>query len=135
MSSKYKTKNYDLLGVSAALLCLVHCLVFPLLLFIPIGISHNPYIDLLFLLPGIWSVYKTSKGSKSGIVKYLLWTGVLLISISVGMDLFLHRHSPLIYIGAGALIAGHVMNRIAHHKPDRKVTKQIREEASYEQKY
>lgn len=117
MPLKYKTKNYDLLGVSAALLCLVHCLVFPLLIFIPLGISHNPYIDLLFLTLGIWSVYKTARGSKSNSVKYLLAIGILLISISVGMDIFLHWHSPLMYIGAFALIAGHLINLKAHYKP------------------
>lgn len=117
MSIKYKTKNYDLVGVSAALLCLVHCLVFPLLIFIPLGISHNPYIDLLFLGLGIWSVYKTIKGSKSTGIKYLLGAGIILISIAVGMDILWHWHSPLMYIGAFALIAGHLVNLKAHYRP------------------
>ncbi|RYD99974.1 MAG: MerC domain-containing protein [Sphingobacteriales bacterium] len=136
MPIKYKTKNYDLLGVSAALLCLVHCLLFPLLFFIPLGISHNPYIDLLFLTLGVWSVYKTSKGSKYASVKYLLGTGILLITISVGMDMLWHWHSPLMYIGAIALIAGHLINLKAHHKPESNAAGQpIQEEAPYEQKY
>lgn len=117
MPLKYKTKNYDMLGVAAALLCLLHCLVFPLLIFIPIGISHNPYVDLLFLLVGVWSVYKTAKNSKSRLLKFLLFAGILLISISVGMDIFLHLHSPLMYIGAAALIAGHLLRMKAHYKP------------------
>lgn len=111
-----KTKNYDLVGVSAALLCLVHCLVFPLLIFIPLGISHNPYIDLLFLALGIWSVYKTIKCCRSAGIKYLLGAGILMVSISVGMDILLHFHSPLMYIGAIALIAGHLVNLKAHVK-------------------
>lgn len=136
MPIKYKTKYFDFLGLSAALLCLVHCLVFPLLIFIPLGISHNPYIDLLFLSLGIWSVYKTGKSSKSIGVKFLLWTGILLISISVGMDIFLHKHSPLMYAGAMALIAGHLINLKKHHKPKPNATaEQIQEEAVYEQKY
>lgn len=136
MPLKYKTKNYDLLGVSAALLCLVHCLVLPLLFFIPIGISHNPYIDLLFLLLGAWSVYKTAKNGKSLFLKSLLFTGILLISISVGMDIFLHWHSPLMYIGAGALIAGHVVHMKAHYKPKSLAAAQeLQEETAYEQKY
>lgn len=136
MSLKYKTKNYDLLGVSAALLCLLHCLVLPLLLFIPIGISHNPYIDLLFLLLGVWSVYKTAKNSKSRLFKYLLFTGILLISISVAMDIFLHWHSPLMYIGATALITGHLIHMKAHYKPKANAAVQeLQGEASYEQKH
>lgn len=115
MPLNYKTKNYDLLGMSAALLCLVHCVVLPLLVFIPIGISHNPYIDLLFLLIGAWSVYKTSKRSKRIIVKYMLWSGLLLITISIAMDIFLHLHSLLMYIGVSALVTGHVINMRNHH--------------------
>lgn len=134
MSLKYKTKYFDFLGVSAALLCLVHCLVFPLLIFIPLGISHNPYIDLLFLSLGIWSVYKTGKASRSASVKYLLWTGILLISISIGMDIFLHQHSPLMYAGAMALVAGHLINLKTHHKPNA-AAEQTEEKVPYEQKY
>lgn len=136
MPIKYKTKYFDFLGLSAALLCLVHCLVFPLLIFIPLGINHNPYIDLLFLSLGIWSVYKTGKSSKSIGVKFLLGTGILLISISVGMDIFLHKHSSLMYAGAMALIAGHLINLKKHHKPKPNATaEQIQEEAVCEQKY
>ncbi|OJV54007.1 MAG: hypothetical protein BGO31_11595 [Bacteroidetes bacterium 43-16] len=116
MPLNYKTKNYDLLGMSAALLCLVHCVVLPLLVFIPIGISHNPYIDLLFLLIGAWSVYKTSKRSKRTSVKYMLWAGLLLITISIAMDIFLHLHSPLMYVGVAVLVAGHVLNMRTHHQ-------------------
>lgn len=120
MSLKYKTKNYDLLGAISAFLCLVHCVAFPLLIFIPIGISHNPYIDLVFLLLGIWSVYKTTKQNGSVAVKYTLWISVVLISISVLLHILLHAHTPLIYIGAVGLIAGHLINfknhKISHIK-------------------
>ncbi len=120
MSLNYKTKNYDFLGISAALICLVHCIVFPLLIFIPIGISHNPYIDLTFLLLGIWSVYKTTRQSNSAVVKNLLWIAVTLIAISVVLHIVFHWHSPLMYIGAAGLITGHFINlkkhKIAHPK-------------------
>lgn len=110
MSLKYNSKTYDILGVSAALLCLIHCIIFPLLIFIPIGISHNPYIDLTFLLPGIWSVYKTTRRNDSILVKYLLWISVAVIAGSVLAHLFFHWHSPLMYAGAAGLISGHLIN-------------------------
>lgn len=114
MPVKYKTKNYDLLGVTAAFLCLVHCMVLPLLIFIPLGIAHNSYIDILFLLPGIWSVYKTTKHSDSAIVAGLLWVSVALIALSILLHMLFHWHTPLVYIGAVGLIAGHLINFRQH---------------------
>lgn len=43
-----KSKFLDAVGLSAAFLCLIHCLAFPLLLMLAIAIVHNPYIDLVF---------------------------------------------------------------------------------------
>jgi len=110
-----KSKNYDLIGMSAAFLCMIYCVIFPLLIFIPIGISHNPYIDLAFLLLGIWSVYKTTKNNHSILLKYVLWGSVALISFSVMVHILFHWHSPTIYIGAAGLIIGHFIN-FRNHK-------------------
>jgi|GEM_PF-5601353 len=44
-----KSKILDAVGISAAVLCLIHCIAFPLLMIMPLGISHNPFIDLTFL--------------------------------------------------------------------------------------
>ncbi|SDR00870.1 hypothetical protein SAMN05421664_3092 [Chryseobacterium soldanellicola] len=56
-----KTKILDYIGLSAATLCLIHCIVFPLLLIVPLGILHNPLVDLLFLLVGGWVVFRITK--------------------------------------------------------------------------
>ncbi len=56
-----KSKILDAVGISAAVLCLIHCIIFPLLLIIPLGISHNPYIDLAFLIIGAAVVYRVTK--------------------------------------------------------------------------
>lgn len=56
-----KSKILDLIGVSAAVLCLIHCIALPLLMVIPLGISHNPYIDLFFLVIGFIIVFRMTK--------------------------------------------------------------------------
>lgn len=109
-----KSKNYDLVGMSAAFLCMIHCVAFPLLIFIPIGVSHNHYIDSIFLLIGIWSVYKTTKNSSSSLLKFTLWASVLFISCSVAVHILYHSHSPLMYVGATGLIIGHLINFKSH---------------------
>lgn len=110
-----KSKILDAIGISAAVLCLIHCIIFPLLMVIPLGISHNPYVDLAFLLIGTVVVYRVTKQTSVRWLKWLFWLSIILISISVVFDLIYEIHVPLIYVGAAGLIAGHIIN-FKHHK-------------------
>ncbi|MBK1896257.1 MerC domain-containing protein [Chryseobacterium paridis] len=109
-----KSKILDAVGISAAVLCLIHCIVFPLLMIIPLGISHNPYVDLAFLLIGAIVVYRVTKKVSKSWLKWLFWISILLISISVLFDLIFEVHIPLIYLGATGLITGHIINFKQH---------------------
>ncbi|MGI9583178.1 MerC domain-containing protein [Chryseobacterium sp. RRHN12] len=110
-----KSKILDAVGISAAVLCLIHCIVFPLLLIVPLGISHNPYIDLVFLCIGAVVVFRVTKKIEKRWLKILFWTSVFLISISILTDILLEIHVPLIYIGTAGLITGHLIN-FKNHK-------------------
>lgn len=109
-----KSKILDAVGISAAVLCLIHCIIFPLLMIIPLGISHNPYVDLAFLLIGGIVVYRVTKKVSKLWLKWLFWTSISLITISVLVDLIYEIHIPLIYLGAAGLIAGHIINFKSH---------------------
>lgn len=110
-----KSKILDAVGISAAVLCLIHCIVFPLLLIIPLGISHNPYIDLGFLLIGTWVVYNVTRQITHYWLKFLFWASIVLIAISVAADFIFELHVPLIYAGAAGLITAHLIN-FKNHK-------------------
>lgn len=110
-----KSKILDAVGISAAVLCLIHCIVFPLLLIIPLGISHNPYIDLAFLVIGTWVVFRITRQMTNPWLSLLFWISILLISISVLADFFFEVHLPLLYVGAVGLITGHFIN-FKNHK-------------------
>ncbi|MBB6370012.1 MerC domain-containing protein [Chryseobacterium shigense] len=105
-----KSKILDAVGISAAVLCLIHCIVFPLLLIIPLGISHNPYIDLAFLIIGTVVVYRVTKSITRHWLRVLLWASIFLIAVSVFADLIFEIHIPLLYAGAAGLITGHIIN-------------------------
>lgn len=108
-------KILDLIGISAATLCLIHCILFPILMIIPIGISHHPLIDLVFLLIGLIVVFRVTKTIRSAGLKILFWVSVSLIALSVGLDFIFHLHSGLIYFGAAGLITAHIIN-FRNHK-------------------
>lgn len=110
-----KARNLDLLGISAAIVCLIHCLLFPLLMIIPLGIAHNAYIDLSFFIIGAIVVAGITKTVESKILKYTFWISITMIGVSVLLDILFHIHSPLIYIGAALLIVAHLIN-FKNHK-------------------
>lgn len=110
-----KTKILDYIGLSAATLCLIHCIAFPLLMIVPLGISHNPLVDLLFLLVGGWVVFRITKDISVIWLKFLFWSSIALIAISVGLDFIFHIHSGSIFIGAAGLIIAHIIN-FKNHK-------------------
>ena len=107
--------NMDILGISAASLCLVHCLLFPLLTILPLGLTHNPYIDLLFILIGLWAVLRIIKTAKLSVIMLLL-VSITLILLGLVIEIFLDYHTSLILLGGIGLIMGHLLNYKNHKK-------------------
>jgi hypothetical protein len=112
---KTTTTIYDILGISSAGICLIHCLVFPLLTILPLGWIHNAYIDLLFATIGLFAVIKITKDSNLLVITILI-ISIALIWISVLSELFLDLHSDAIFIGGIGMIIGHFLN-YKNHKP------------------
>jgi len=108
------TKAYDILGISSATLCLIHCVVFPLLILIQLRFLHNSYFDLLFALLGLWAVLRVVKTASKSVTIVLL-VSVALICVSVLTDIFFHFHSNLIFIGGIGMVIGHLVN-FRNHK-------------------
>ncbi|MEN2402646.1 MerC domain-containing protein [Flavobacterium sp. MC2016-06] len=112
---KTTTPIYDILGISSAAICLVHCLVFPLLTILPLGLSHNPFIDLTFASIGIFAILKIIKKSNL-LVSSILIISIALIWISILTEIFLEIHLDLIFIGGTGMIIGHFLNYKSHKK-------------------
>jgi hypothetical protein len=112
---KTTTPFYDILGLSTATICLVHCLIFPLLTILPFGLNHNPVIDLLFALIGVFAIFKIIKKS-SVLVSSILVVSMSLIWISILVEMLFETHIDLIYFGGIGIIIGHLLNYKLHKK-------------------
>ena len=112
---KISTSFYDILGISSATICLVHCLIFPLLTILPLGLSHNPIIDLLFASIGLFAILKIIKKSAL-LVSSILVVSMALIWISILTELLFEIHLDLIYFGGIGMIFGHLLNYKLHRK-------------------
>ncbi|WP_276379412.1 MerC domain-containing protein [Flavobacterium sp. H4147] len=112
---KTTTSFYDILGISSATLCLVHCLIFPILTILPLGFIHNPIIDLLFASLGLFAILKIIKNSAL-LISAILVVSMSLIWISILSELFFEIHLDLIYYGGIGMIIGHLINYKLHRK-------------------
>ncbi|MFB9109618.1 MerC domain-containing protein [Flavobacterium gyeonganense] len=112
---KITTPFYDFLGMSTAALCLMHCLIFPLLTILPLGLNHDPVIDLVFASIGSFAIFKIIKKS-SVLVSTILLVSMSLIWISILGEMLFDIHVDFIYFGGIGMIIGHLLNYKLHKK-------------------
>ncbi|MEZ7506950.1 MerC family mercury resistance protein [Flavobacterium sp. Arc2] len=111
---KQSTIVFDLLGISSATLCLVHCLIFPLLTILPLGFGSNHYIDLFFICISLCVVLKIIFSTSPLIVKVLLSCSIITVIVGVVLESFFSINSSLILIGGIGMIIGHLINYKSH---------------------
>ncbi len=106
----------DVLGISSASLCMIHCLLFPLLSIIPFGFSNNHWIDVFFACIGMFVVSKVILSSATTLVKIILCCAITLIIGGVVLELLFNRDNSLIIIGGLLMIFGHILNFKTHSR-------------------
>jgi len=119
-ASNYKS-SIDFLGAISSSLCMVHCLITPLLFAVQatslscseISPSWWKMIDCIFLIVSLVAIIFTAKSTSLKFMPRLLYTSWLLLAIIVLNNLFHLINLPhaLIYIPAIVLIILHMYNR------------------------
>lgn len=127
---RVSAQSADFMGISASILCLIHCLAFPVL--ISLGFIFSPvdnhthehdhvhfdwhWMDFLFVALAIWAVYNAVKSTQSKSIKIALWIAVSIFSVGVLLhDVF----SWMLYISLLAsigLVIIHIINWKYHRK-------------------
>ncbi|WP_247236921.1 MerC domain-containing protein [Telluribacter sp. SYSU D00476] len=106
----------DYVGIAGSLLCIVHCLLTPVL---AVGSSLTVddhtiagflHLDYLFVLVNGLAVYYATRGHKFPLVKLILWLAFGLFAVSILLEGTATVFVWLGYIGSGVLIAGHAVN-------------------------
>jgi hypothetical protein len=106
----------DILGISSASLCLLHCLVFPILSIIPFGFSDTHWIDVFFACIGMFVVSKIMMDKTPKKVKLILATSIIVIIIGVVLEIIWKINSQMVLIGGVGMIIGHLLNYKSHSK-------------------
>jgi hypothetical protein len=106
----------DILGISSASLCLIHCLIFPILSIIPLGFSDTHWIDIFFACIGMFVVSKIVMSKTSKKVKFILASSITIIIIGVVLEIIWKIKTQMILIGGIGMIIGHLLNYKSHSK-------------------
>ena len=115
------TYKEDLIGASASLLCLIHCLATPFVFLVKssaaVCCSETPTwwqaMDYIFLVVAFFAVVHVTNNHRSkGWTKFSLvvsWLGLLLVTLNSTYFLF-HISNELAYIPAISLVCLHLYN-------------------------
>lgn len=110
-----KTYISDRVGIAASAVCMVHCLIFPLMVLLRVPLSewlHEFWhtLDYVFLAVSFLAVYFSSKSTPKFWMKYFLWTSFFALGASVTLK---HHETVFEALAVGSallLITAHLIN-------------------------
>ncbi|MBB5284311.1 hypothetical protein HNQ92_002454 [Rhabdobacter roseus] len=108
--SFFKTKS-DLLGIASASLCVVHCLLTPILLVLAAssaGWWHE--VSYVFLLISYYALYETSRHCTNRRILLLIGSSLLVLTASVLLEDYFEWLHEVSYLASLGLITGHILN-------------------------
>lgn len=117
-----KNSNYDLLGASSSTLCMIHCLITPILFTAHATCSStcseiSPFwwkiIDCVFLIISFLAIQQSAKTTTLKYIQTLMysaWAFLAIIILNNMINLFNINHA-LIYLPALSLAGFHLYNR------------------------
>ena len=112
------TKNSDYLGAIAGILCIIHCIVTPLLFVINAELATNQTllvlqaIGYIFLIISFFAVYRSALNTTNNVVKilfFLFWSFLLFLILNESFGAF-RISETFTFISAFSLSALHIYN-------------------------
>ena len=111
-------KNSDYLGAVAGVLCIIHCIVTPLLFVINAELATNQTllvlqaIGYIFLIISFFAVYRSALNTTNNVVKilfFLFWSFLLFLILNESFGAF-RISETFTFISAFSLSALHIYN-------------------------
>lgn len=115
MKATHSHNKADYIGILGSVLCIIHCMLVPVLAFGSSVASHHSHtglrsLDFFFILINGLAVFFATRHHSSLPLRILLWGALAIFSASL---IFEGRHvifSWLGYVGSALLIIGHFIN-------------------------
>ncbi len=102
----------DYAGIFSSFLCLIHCLLAPVILsfWLQVDTEHLIWIDVVFFLVSFWAVRGAVRQASFPIVKNLLWIGLSILGVSLMLEHLLEIFEYVALAAMVLLIGTHLFN-------------------------
>lgn len=104
----------DILGMSSAALCLVHCLFFPVITLFSMTLPHAAWIDICFAAISIIMFFKVVISQSKIYIKWILGVSITILMAGIIAEVFFSVESVMVVLGGFGMIVGHALNYRNH---------------------
>ncbi|MCU0392616.1 MAG: MerC domain-containing protein [Thermoflexibacter sp.] len=120
----HKEKNFkaDYLGMLSAGLCLIHCVLLPIVFaWRAVNFEHDVEgifkWDYIFLVISFYAVYQAAKTTISPIIRWALWASFILLTTSIILESYAEVFEYIIIFASVCLVIIHFFNlRYCQHE-------------------
>ena len=120
MKTDFLSRKADYLGITGSVLCIVHCLITPVLLMTTAAL-HDEHLrigylslDYIFIGVNIVAVYFATKSTPSLTIKRALWGFLALFAGGILLEDINHTFRLIGYIASAGLVLTHLVNIRQH---------------------
>jgi hypothetical protein len=105
----------DYLGITGSVLCIIHCLITPVLVITSTLLNHDALrvgflsLDYLFIGINIVAVWSASRHA-SRLIRLALWGFLSLFAVGLLLEDLHESFEYLAYAASAGLVAGHLLN-------------------------
>ncbi len=120
MKTDFLSRKADYIGITGSVLCLVHCLVTPVLLLTTAVLHHDHLrigylsLDYVFMGINIIAVYFATRANHSLFVKRALWGFLALFAVAILLEDVNEAFHLLGYAASAGLVMTHLINLRQH---------------------
>lgn len=120
MKTDLLSRKADYIGITGSVLCLIHCLITPVLLMTTTALRHEHLrigylsLDYVFIGVNIAAVYFATKNNQSAPVKRALWGFLVLFTIGIAFENVGPAFQLLGYAASAGLVMTHLVNIRQH---------------------
>jgi hypothetical protein len=110
MIMETNTSKFDWAGILSASLCVVHCLLTPVLILLLSNKEWWHQVYYMFLAISFYAAFKATQNCTVNKIVVLIWLSFLILAVSILFeDTFTWLHE-LSYLASFGLVAGHILN-------------------------
>ncbi|MEZ0539121.1 MerC domain-containing protein [Fibrella arboris] len=114
-------KKADYIGITGSVLCLIHCLVAPVLVMTS-NLFHDDTwragflgLDYVFIAVNIIAVYFAARNHTSSVIRAALWSFLFLFAVGLLLEDVSPLFEYLAYAASTGLVISHLVN-LRHHR-------------------